>query len=100
MLVPFDRRTFPMASAQTAKATTWRRGLPTLHGEKLRLLVPGAPQDENVLAGSFGARFRGFINILPEWVNQTLHFGFLTDEAVAMSCIPRQNRHRARDQTL
>jgi len=45
---------------------------------------PAAPQDPTLLKRPFGARFRGFINILPEWTNQNIHFGFYTDDAVAL----------------
>ncbi len=34
--------------------------------------------------GAFGARFRGFLAIPPGWTKQTVHFGFVTDLAVAM----------------
>lgn len=33
----------------------------------------------------FGSRFRGFINILPEWVGQPIHFGVFADNAVSLS---------------
>ncbi|MFO0573012.1 MAG: outer membrane exchange protein TraA family protein [Polyangia bacterium] len=35
------------------------------------------------LEQGFATRFRGFINIRPEWVKQQLHFGFFTDDAVS-----------------
>ncbi len=31
----------------------------------------------------FGARYRGYINITPQWVGVPLHFGMYTDDAVA-----------------
>lgn len=40
---------------------------------------PSSPQDP------FGTRFRGFINVRPEWISQTLHFGFATDDAVSVT---------------
>ncbi|MFP2928528.1 outer membrane exchange protein TraA family protein [Pyxidicoccus sp. 3LG] len=32
---------------------------------------------------AYGARFRGFINIQPQWVEVPLHFGLYTDDAVS-----------------
>jgi outer membrane exchange protein TraA len=31
----------------------------------------------------FGARYRGYINITPQWVNVPLHFGFYADDAIS-----------------
>lgn len=43
---------------------------------------PGANGD---LSGGFGTRFRGYLYVSPEWAGQIMHFGFYTDNAVAMT---------------
>lgn len=43
---------------------------------------PGAYGD---LQSGFGTRFRGFLNVPPGWMKFTVHFGFYTDDAVAVT---------------
>jgi len=85
LLTPFDLTNFFEGLGINSKGDfVGTPGCPTVDVKDYGCWFPAAPTDTTVLAGSFGARFRGFVNILPEWVNQTIHFGFLTDEAVAM----------------
>jgi outer membrane exchange protein TraA len=40
---------------------------------------------------SFGSRFRGYLNVTPDMVNKSLHFGFYTDDAVSFIIFDRNN---------
>jgi outer membrane exchange protein TraA len=61
------------------------RGCPqdSMLGYSPGCLFPAAGASD-VLKG-FGTRFRGFINVRPEWVPQVLHFGFYTDDSVSVA---------------
>lgn len=85
LLTPFDLTNFFEGIGINSRGDfVSTPGCPAFNGKDYGCWFPAAPKDVNTLAGSFGSRFRGFVNILPEWVNQNIHFGFLTDEAVAM----------------
>ncbi|MFO0656603.1 MAG: outer membrane exchange protein TraA family protein [Polyangia bacterium] len=85
MLSPFDLTNFVDLPGLDSKGDfISTRNCPSYMGKDNGCWFPGAPQDTTILQNPFGSRFRGFINILPEWVNQGIHFGFYTDDAVAM----------------
>ena len=82
---PFDLTNQAVAASTTGRGDfAGTRGCPLYMGQDYGCWFPGAPQDPVVLSTGFGSRFRGFVNILPEWVNQSMHFGFFTNDAVAM----------------
>ncbi|WP_375768422.1 outer membrane exchange protein TraA [Archangium gephyra] len=59
--------------------------------------VPGCPSGgcdfANVdRAASFGSRFRGYLNITPDMLGLPVHFGFYSDDAVALTLYDRSNR--------
>lgn len=85
MLTPFDLTNFvdpPGLDSRGDFIST--RNCPAYMGKDNGCWFPAAPEDPVILNNSYGSRIRGFINILPEWANQKIHFGFLTDDATAM----------------
>ncbi|MBL8633923.1 MAG: hypothetical protein JNM40_11930 [Myxococcales bacterium] len=86
LLSPFDLTNFfDNVNGSSRGDFVSTRNCPMYMGKDNGCWFPVAPNDPVTLANPFGARFRGYINILPEWTNQAMHFGFYSDEAVAMS---------------
>jgi outer membrane exchange protein TraA len=85
MQSPFDLTNFSVTLGVDSRGDfISTRNCPPYMGKDDGCWFPAAPHDPLVLQSPFGSRFRGFLNVLPEWVNQNIHFGFITDDAVAM----------------
>jgi outer membrane exchange protein TraA len=97
----------PNASNPNARVTSVLRTLFDLSnnnqsGQKLSYgdyenAVPGCPAGgcgfiSNDPAISFGVRLRGFLNVTPDMLGMPVHFGFYTDDAVALTVYDRQSR--------
>ena len=50
------------------------------------------PKATGMLNGGFGTRYRGFINVPPEWINSSVHFGFSADDAVAVTIFSKKDK--------